>query len=225
MPASKSAAVFLGDEEIPFSTVILNANTLDGGGQLDPVGTSISAAVACRTSFPSTVTGVVGRIRNNISLGGSGDERYGMYEDDQTVGKTCRPEVYEFNAISSVDFFHREWTSGGAENLLTTIAEVNLLAYAQNNSDVDCQGDATFHIPLTSPCVDAGVLSEAPPLDIDRELRPQGGGVDIGADEAHTAVPVLSPGGLLVATGLLVAIGWIARRRVQMEKYTRTYLE
>jgi hypothetical protein len=216
MPAPKSAAVFFADEEAPFATVILNANSIDGGGEPDPVGTSISTAVACRTSFSGTVMGVVGRIRNNLLLGGLGDQRYAVYEDDQALGKTCRPEIYEFNAISSVDFFHREWTSAGTENLLTSVSEVNLLTYAENNLDLDCEADATFHIPPTSPCIDAGVLSEAPPVDIDGEVRPQGGGIDIGADEVVlTVIPALAPFGRVLAAVLVVltAGGCLGRRR------------
>lgn len=40
-----------------------------------------------------------------------------------------------------------------------------------------------FHLPLGSPCVDAGTSDGAPPTDIEGTLRPQGAGIDIGAHE------------------------------------------
>jgi hypothetical protein len=45
--------------------------------------------------------------------------------------------------------------------------------------------DATQHLMMGSPCVDKGTMTEAPMTDIDGEMRPQGGGVDIGADESE----------------------------------------
>ena len=40
-----------------------------------------------------------------------------------------------------------------------------------------------FHISENSPCIDAGTSDDAPDTDIDGDKRPEGEGIDIGADE------------------------------------------
>ena len=52
-----------------------------------------------------------------------------------------------------------------------------------------------YHIKVISPAVDNGNASDAPPEDIDGDIRPQGIADDIGADEYPTGLkssPVLS---------------------------------
>ncbi|WP_167320865.1 right-handed parallel beta-helix repeat-containing protein [Desulfosudis oleivorans] len=51
------------------------------------------------------------------------------------------------------------------------------------NIDADPMLKADFHLQEGSPCIDAGTLLDAPAIDIDRDTRPDGNGVDIGADE------------------------------------------
>ncbi len=40
-----------------------------------------------------------------------------------------------------------------------------------------------YHLSASSPCIDMANPGNAPDIDIDGELRPQGNGYDIGADE------------------------------------------
>lgn len=187
MPAPSSTAIFFGDAEVPFGELVINGNTLDGGSSLG-IGNGISTALACRTN--NGVNAIVGRIRNNILSGGSAVNRYGMYEADQTGGRTCVPEAYENNDLwfspspASVDNAHRHWTAGGAQQLFATAADVNMQPYAAANFTADPQLDATWHLAAGSMCIDAGTGTEAPAEDFEGDARPQGAEVDVGADEA-----------------------------------------
>jgi hypothetical protein len=179
MSAPKSVGVFIGEGEIPFGDVELNGNTIDGGG-----AGNISSAIACRTTQGTNA--MIGDVRNNILMGGSGMTSWGFYEDDQIMMRTCEPDNYENNAIYDVDNAHRQWAAGGFAIVLPTVAAVNMtLMYAANNVDTDCNLDGTWHLMPGSPCVDMGTMTEAPPQDFDFEDRPIGAGIDIGADESE----------------------------------------
>jgi hypothetical protein len=129
---------------------------------------------------------MIGDVRNNIMTGGTANMTFGFFEDDQTMGRTCEPANYENNAIYNVDNAHRQWTGGGFAIVLPAVDAVNMqLAYAQNNIPDDCMLDPTWHLMANSPCIDAGVMTEAPATDMDGEMRPMGAGIDIGADEAN----------------------------------------
>lgn len=187
LTAPRSAALYMSDGEVPFGELLIDSNTLDGGNSLG-VANGISAALGCRTN--QGVNAMVGRIRNNILGGGEAVNRFGMYEDNQGGSRTCEPEFYENNDIwfsvsaASVDNAHRQWLPGGPQNLLPTVTEVNMQSYATGNFSDDPLLDATWHLAPGSPCIDAGVPTEAPPEDFEGDPRPQGAEVDVGADEA-----------------------------------------
>jgi len=191
MTSPMSAALFFGDGEQPFGQIIINANTLNGAGLFNPVGTSVSTALACRTS--SGTNAIVGRIRNNHLDGGEARQRFGMYEQENTgdANKTCQPEAYDNNDIffrarvGSTDNAHRRWAGGASSQvLLPTVADVNMMSYALANFTADCLLDGTSHLGSGSPCIDMGTATEAPLLDFDGDTRPMGMAVDVGADEA-----------------------------------------
>jgi hypothetical protein len=183
----------VSDGEQPLGLLIVNGNTLDaGGGNTGGLRAAVSSAMVCRTD--GGVHAQVGRIANNILQGGTGLARYGFYEDDQAGARTCAPITYENNDIffptmasPPTDNAHRQWTSGGVAVPLATVAEVNLLTYAQYNftDDPGFTADGTYHLDTGSPCIDQGTPTDAPPTDMDGDARPQGGGVDVGADEAN----------------------------------------
>jgi hypothetical protein len=52
-----------------------------------------------------------------------------------------------------------------------------------NNMSADPLLDATYHIPIGSPCRNAGTMTGAPAFDFDANIRPQEMVYDIGADE------------------------------------------
>ena len=179
MPAPRSAGILIAEGEVPFGDLEINANTIEGGG----MGGTNSAALVCRTS--QGINAKIGDVRNNILRGGQATNTWGFYEDNQVVPKNCEPNAYENNAIYDVDNAHRHWTAGGMSVTYATATDVNTMAaYATGNIATDCMLDGTWHLPANSMCIDAGVMTEAPTTDIDGDVRPQGGGVDIGADEA-----------------------------------------
>jgi hypothetical protein len=191
MPSPKSVGVHVSDNETAIGLVNLNANTIDAGGAAagGAVTTNISVAITCRTVVG--VNGQIGDIRNNILLGGQGANRFGLYEqDNNNSGKTCVPIAYENNDIffptlaNAVDNAHSQWLTGTGRNNLATAADVNTQSYASGNVDNDPSLDATWHLNAGSMNIDAGTTTGAPLFDFDGEQRPQGNGVDIGADEA-----------------------------------------
>lgn len=189
--APKSAAVLFGEFEVPIGTIILNANYLDGGGV--GLGTTFSTAIALQKPALGGSIVITGRIRNNILLGGQNQNRFGIYEDS-TPTRTFHPQVVENND------FHFSPLSGRTDVLYrsydgTTPTNQTTLPPQWTGSFVaDPLVDATFHLTALSPCVDTGTATEAPAVDFEGDLRPQGTAIDIGPDEQ-----------LLPATTLTVA--------------------
>lgn len=193
----QTAALFLTEAERPAGVAIVNGNTFDGGGNGQSlIQGSVSVAIAMRigTCNSCGLRGFVGRIRNNILLGGSNHRRYGVYEE-ATPGKTIHPEALEANDLFAVplggrlDNVYRLWN--GTNSLdLTSIAQLATVPAMQGsparNLSVDPMLDNTLHLSKVppSPLIDRGVLTEAPKADFEEDPRPAGGGIDIGHDEA-----------------------------------------
>ncbi|HRI68141.1 MAG TPA: choice-of-anchor Q domain-containing protein, partial [Polyangium sp.] len=99
--------------------------------------------------------------------------------------------VRENDAASDLQFFENNdlWAPNGGTlyvdegNLPLLLIAINALTGAAGNINADPQYDATFHIPLTSPCRNAGTMTGAPAFDFDGQMRPQEMMFDIGADE------------------------------------------
>ena len=185
----RSCAVALVEAEKVAGAVVLNGNTLDGGGSGPTVGL-VSAAVTVRTGVGTN--SIFGNVRNNILLGGSNKSRYGVFEDS-VAGKTARPAVLENNdfwnpplASPTSDFAYRQWVAGVGTDVPFANLTTKLTALApKDNLGVDPLFGTGFHLQTTSPVIDEGTPTEAPPRDMDGNARPQGAAVDMGADEAR----------------------------------------
>lgn len=195
--AQRSTAVLLAEAEGNPGPVALNSNYLDGAGlgALTASGTSISTAVWMRicTGAACGVNAVIGRLRNNIFLGGMNENRYGIYEE-QIAGRTAHPDKLDADdfffatAAGRKDFAYHYWNGTTATDLAlpsdvvaavpspTTPAPSNLF-------NVDPAVNATFHLPNSSTLIDKGTATDAPSNDFDGQKRPLGAGVDIGPDE------------------------------------------
>ncbi|MAE71301.1 MAG: hypothetical protein CME06_12645 [Gemmatimonadetes bacterium] len=96
--------------------------------------------------------------------------------------------------LNSIVWGNRAWGGGGSQQIQTYFDEP-LVAFSNvqggwpGSGNIDAEpgmrnpwrGD--FRLSASSPCIDAGTSSSAPPSDYEGDPRPQGGGVDIGADE------------------------------------------
>lgn len=185
-----SVAVQLAEFEVAGGAVILNANTLHGGG----VNTGTSAALVLRLGNCASCgfNGFVGKIRNNILWAGGGGTRFGVYED-APPGKTQHPVALENNDFwlsgntAATSALYRAY-DGSAQTLHTTTNAVDgttVQLTVGSSINVSPGTDTTWHLTSGSQCINKGTATEAPKTDIDGDPRPKNNGlVDIGADEA-----------------------------------------
>ncbi|HTL31744.1 MAG TPA: putative metal-binding motif-containing protein [Kofleriaceae bacterium] len=194
----RSTAVRLRDFEQALGTVVLNSNYLDGAGSGLSTGTQSQSSALVLGVFGG-VNVFVGKVRNNIMMGGINNLRTGVFEDpNQTnAARTVHTEAFENNDIfflparASGDALYRAMSAGqpGTQTLYTTVATMEAGITIKNNGvatgdlNADPLFDATFHIAATSPCVNAGVATEAPATDFEANARPSGAAFDIGNDE------------------------------------------
>jgi len=197
--APHSVGVRLSENEVPGGVVVLNSNTIDGGGTAgnQGSGTSTSAALVVEIGACNTcgLNGFVGHVRNNILLGGVANARFAIYEQAPN-GKTQHPDILENNDLyvpsaTNKDALYR-YFDGTSQTLITSIngaGSVNDLAALVSRMTVGSNIsappalDASFDLTAASLCIDAGTSSEAPAADKNGLARPQNGLFDIGADE------------------------------------------
>ncbi len=192
----RTTALLLSEAELAAGVVVANGNYFDGaGGGLLAGAQSISSAIQLKNCNGGNcgVNTVIGKIRNNILMGGLNQLRYGVYEE-QLQQKTAHPSAFEYNDIffstqaGRTDTLYHFWNGAAATDLATTaliISTVPTNPVPNNLYNVDPQVSATKHLVTPgSPMIDKGTATEAPPKDIDGDTRPRGQAVDIGADEA-----------------------------------------
>jgi hypothetical protein len=191
----RTAGLLLAELEQPAGTVTVANNYFDGGGSgPNNIGSArnVSSAVVLWISNNTqvTLTGVVGRIGNNILSGGINSDRYGIREDGPN-GRTIHPVFVNNNFFTFSPMFgrddtvYREWSSGGfpiGYDSVFLLEETSGLPAAKN-SEGDSQLDSAWHLGDESPCIDTGTTTDAPMLDFEGDVRPAGQTVDIGHDE------------------------------------------
>ncbi len=178
MQSPVSVGVRIGNGDLPgFGEELLVANnTIDGGGSGDG---QFSAGILCSTALGND--SMFGRIRNNIILGGQGNNSYGVIEQSQP-NKTCKPNDFDHNLLSDYTTLYQSW-DGNASIVLDELNTLNDESFASNNIVGDPGLNDSHHLTQGSQCIDAGTEFDAPGHDMDGEGRPQGDGFDIGADE------------------------------------------
>ncbi len=152
--------------------------------------------VAFETSASAPVTGTL--IHNTIAANdrGEGDGRIAIYLNDPYVTL-----VLTNNLIYS-------HTYGVYATTGSTATLYNTLFYANSSGDIGGSGAITntnpitgrepllttdYHLRSGSPAVDAGLTLLWLTADIDGDVRPQGAGYDIGADEYGYVVQIYLP--------------------------------
>lgn len=187
--AFRTAAVLLAEAEGPAGLVVLNGNTLDAFGDNGDDGT-LSAAIVLRNNVGTS--SVVGKVRNNILLGGTNGARYGVYEESVN-GKQAHLQFLDNNDFwnplpaGGKGFAYHYWDGSNAKDILVSDLPTKLTNPVPNaNLGVDPALNNNFHLTAASTLFDKGTLLDAPAHDIDNDPRPKvaGGFIDIGADEA-----------------------------------------
>jgi hypothetical protein len=189
----RTSAVLLTEAEQAAGVVVLNANTLDGAGSGIGISPTLSTAIAVRIGNCSAcgTNAVIGKARNNILLGGTNATRYGVFEEGVT-GKSSHLSALDNNdfwnatATARNDFAYHLWD--GSSNTATdlTFGQLTSLTTPVPSGDfnLDPLLDSAYRLTSASPCIDKGTALEAPPRDIDDDVRPKGAAVDVGADES-----------------------------------------
>jgi formylglycine-generating enzyme required for sulfatase activity len=155
----------------------IHSNTIDGGGSTDSVFGCTSAAVR------QAATG--GVFKNNLFMVDYCDFAYPFLEETPTSD----PSVVWNNDFAphpaALALYLDEGTTA-----ITTAAGINALPggfsgnFSADPELVDYPYD--FHLTSSSPCIDAGVTNQVPPLDFDGEAR-EASAPDVGADEWSAA--------------------------------------
>lgn len=192
----RTAALVLAEIEQPAGTVVVNANYLNGGGisAASPGSSrsrSAAVVVAIGTCSNCGLKGKIGRIRNNILDGGLNQDRFGVREDP-AQNRTQTVEILEANDIAFTanlqfrnDTLYRQVSSSGTPIDIKSIYLLNNGDAPDANLNLEANPvlDATWHLTPQSPCIDAGVMTEAPGKDFEGDPRPTGSAIDIGPDE------------------------------------------
>lgn len=126
-----------------------------------------SAAVVFDASDGGHDGGPAGLLRNNVL---AASKPCVVHE----AHPAADPRIFEYNLLQSPDPLYRDEAS-------VDLVDGGWPGSANVSGDAGLVGD--FRITATSMCRNAGTDAGAPPIDIDGDVRPSGGGFEIGADE------------------------------------------
>ncbi len=179
-----SAALHLFEDDMDndLDAVVITSNTLYGSGHSAFESESAAILLGSPRVEGSGAT-LVGRIRNNILVGGFAVSNYGVREQS-IVDETCDPAALDHNLfffpINSPNKGVPYWSWTGVDG--ADLPNIEDLPGDGNNLLADPKL-STGHIAKDSPCRNAGTDVDAPDHDRDDEPRPQEGAFDIGPDE------------------------------------------
>jgi fructose-specific component phosphotransferase system IIB-like protein len=145
---------------------VIAGNTADGWG---------GGIYGCRTVINNTIVG------NFADLGGGLASCGGIIKNCIVWGNN---DNYGYQLVWSADPLYsciEGWLGGGEGNIAPPSA--GFIDPDGPDGNPETHGDNDYHLSVSSPCIDAGAGEDALTDDMDGELRPQGAGTDIGADE------------------------------------------
>jgi hypothetical protein len=157
-----------------------NGGTRSRGGAVEigsGSGADLQGCTITRNSAGSTLFG----------YGGGGVSLYNTL-DPATSGKaTLRNSIVYGNtcAVGGDLYCGSRGTLHGSHNDVGEIYGTPASWTAAMNADPMFENPAAddFHLTSDSPCIDAGLMTDEPGEDMDGDTRPQGTGIDVGADE------------------------------------------
>jgi len=152
---------------------------------IDPVGSANDCqSFGVVVERPAGDGAAAGILRNNIISAGNCRRRFAVEETANGVARLIENnDLYPGAVPASTDtaiLYHRGNTDA------MTAAQVNALLGATKNISADpkfVSYPSDLHVSAGSPCIDRGTSVGAPSTDGDGNVRPSGGGFDIGAFE------------------------------------------
>ncbi len=152
---------------LELTNCIISYNSAQAGG----------GAITCNTSFPTIINCTISSNHAGVGGGINGiNSSLPVVKNTILWGNTAIVVGDEINLVSgsSIDITYSDIGGGWA-------------GVGNIDSDPLFTGAGDFHLTGGSPCIDTALATYAPADDIDDELRPQGAGYDIGADEYYAA--------------------------------------
>lgn len=162
------------------SALTMDSNVIsqNAGGGIS-VTSSVIAVVNNVIVLNGTPSGDVGGVWINQALGDS------LFEFNTIANNVAKDDILVFAGINCLSAFPIR-SSIIYENSPNDLSPACTCSYCHVTGDADplFVGGGDYHLQASSPCIDGADPGATLGHDIDGEVRPQGAGYDIGADEA-----------------------------------------